>query len=303
MSYSSQIKEELIKHIGTSRHCQLAELAAIVIFAGEYVKDESGKIVAIRFLTENEGVIRKCFTLLKKTIIMERDLDCGPLSKAAKRQGYCVSREDIPEFDRLIEALASELLTQKACCRRAYLRGAFIAAGTVSDPEKSYHLEISCPNKIQAALLVELFESFDIVSKEIMRQKNCSVYIKDGSMISETLNVMEAHVAMMELENARILKEMRNRVNRKVNCEAANINKTVSASVKQTELIRMLMRAKEFNALPDSLKDMAYLRIEYPDATLKELGDLSSPPIGKSGVNHRLRKLCDEARRLEGGEL
>ncbi|WP_320977374.1 DNA-binding protein WhiA, partial [Enterocloster asparagiformis] len=117
------------------------------------------------------------------------------------------------------------------------------------------------------------------------------VYIKEGSQIVDILNVMEAPVALMELENIRIVKEMRNSVNRQVNCETANINKTVSAAVKQMDDIRYIQAVIGLDGLPDNLREMALVRLERPDATLKELGEALNPPVGKSGVNHRLRKL------------
>ena len=182
--------------------------------------------------------------------------------------------------------------------KRAYIRGAFLAAGSMSDPSKSYHFEIVCDEEEQAEYLKELMSGFELDGKVVQRKKNYVVYLKEGSQIVDILNVMEAHVALMELENVRIMKEMRNSVNRKVNCETANINKTVSAAVKQTEDIRYIQDTVGFEKLSEGLKDVALTRLAYPDATLKELGELLENPIGKSGVNHRLRKLSEIAEKL-----
>ena len=183
------------------------------------------------------------------------------------------------------------ILVQQTCCKRAFLRGAFMASGSISDPNKSYHFEIVARTLQQAQLLTELMNSFEADAKIVERKNHYVAYVKEGSQIVDMLNVMEAYVSLMNLENVRILKEMRNTVNRKVNCETANINKTVSAAVKQIEDIRKIQSRMGFDELPESLREMAELRLQYPDATLKELGEYLDPPVGKSGVNHRLRKL------------
>ena len=161
----------------------------------------------------------------------------------------------------------------------------------MSDPNRSYHFEIACRDEKQAETLAEIMDSFDISLKTIIRKNHPVVYLKEGSLIVEALNVMEAHVALMDFENSRILKDMRNSLNRRVNCETANIGKTVTAAVKQTDDIQAVMRMPEYKSLPYGIKQIADLRLKYPDASLKELGEMCDPPIGKSGVNHRLRKL------------
>lgn len=168
----------------------------------------------------------------------------------------------------------------------------------MSDPDKSYHFEIVCGTLKQAEYLKNMINSFEMDAKIVKRKKSYVVYLKEGSQIVDILNIMEAHVALLELENVRIMKEMRNTVNRKVNCETANINKTVSASVRQMEDIIYIRDNIGFDKLPDGLKDVALTRLTYPDATLKELGGLLENPIGKSGVNHRLRKLSEIAEKL-----
>ena len=192
------------------------------------------------------------------------------------------------------------VVTQQACCRRAFIRGAFLAAGSISDPEKFYHFEIVCASMEKAEQLKEIIATFSIEAKIVVRKKYYVVYIKEGSQIVEILSVMEAPVALMELENIRILKEMRNSVNRQVNCETANINKTVSAAVKQLEDIEYIRDTVGLDYLPESLAEIAQARLERPDATLKELGEALSPPVGKSGVNHRLRKVSAIAENLRG---
>lgn len=188
-------------------------------------------------------------------------------------------------------SIVGNLVVQQVCCRRSFLRGAFLATGSISDPEKSYHFEIVCATMAKAEQLRAIMATFDIEAKIIRRKRYFVVYIKEGSQIVDILNVMEAHVALMNLENVRILKEMRNSVNRRVNCETANINKTVSAAVKQVEDITYIRDTVGFGKLAEGLEEIALKRLEHPEATLKELGLMLNPPVGKSGVNHRLRKL------------
>ena len=187
------------------------------------------------------------------------------------------------------------LLIQQSCCKRAYIRGAFLAGGSISDPNKSYHFEIVCRSIPQAEQLRDVINSFDMDAKIVARKKYQVVYLKEGSQIVDILNIMEAHVALMNLENVRILKEMRNSVNRKVNCETANISKTVNAAVKQLADIEYIRETAGLSYLPENLKEMALLRLEYPDAPLAELGTYLNPPVGKSGVNHRLRRISEMA--------
>ena len=281
MSFSQKIKEELVRAGSSSRHCMLAELAAIYDFCGKPSEETDGKMV---ISSENELAVRKCFTLLKKTFNMNKDFS-----------GLSVIIDDPKEADRVRSAIRVTLDTMRSCCRRAYIRGAFLAAGSVSDPEKSYHLEIVCQQMRQAHFLAELLKSFDIEAKITDRKKHFVLYVKDGTKIVEMLNVMGAHVGLMDFENMRILKDMRNLVNRKVNCETANIGKTVTAAQRQIDEIGKLMNSDLYVSLSPELKEMANLRVSNPEMTLTELGKLCRPPIGKSGVNHRLRKLSQMA--------
>lgn len=280
MSFSKQIKDELTKHISPARHCQIAELSALYRFLVK-VNGNSRDLLSLK--CDNEELSRKYFTLIRKTFNIDDD-----------------SKENAQEAEK---ALNSETILFKSCCKRAFLRGAFLAVGSMSDPEKSYHLEYACQENSDAELIQDLLKSFDIEAKVFKRKNTFVVYIKDGSQIVETLSVMEAHVALMDFENMRIIKEMRNTVNRKVNCETANINKTVSAAQKQIDEIKVLMGSAEYKGLPDPLKEIAQIRIEYPEASFTELGELCDPKVGKSGINHRLRKLSEMASRIKGGEL
>ncbi|MDE7259550.1 MAG: DNA-binding protein WhiA, partial [Lachnospiraceae bacterium] len=194
-----------------------------------------------------------------------------------------------------LEMPVSSLLIKNSCCARAYLRGAFLCIGSMSDPAKGYHLEYVCTDSVQARQLCDMMREFQIDAKTIKRKKYDVVYLKEGAGIVDLLNVMGAHVSLMNLENLRIVKEMRNSINRRVNCETANISKTVTAASKQIEDILLIRDKYGFENIPDNLRQMAEIRLEYPDAALKELGEYLEPPVGKSGVNHRLRRLSEIA--------
>ena len=189
-------------------------------------------------------------------------------------------------------------MLERDCCKRAYIRGAFLASGSVSDPQKSYHLEIVCQQKERAEVIRQVMRDLDMDARIVTRKKNDVVYLKEGEQILSFLASIGATQHLFAMENVRILKEMRNNLNRQVNCETANLNKTVSAAVRQMEDIRYIECCGEFKNLPDNLRSMAEIRLEYPDASLKELGELLTPPVGKSGVNHRLRKLSEIADKL-----
>ena len=286
MSFSAEVKEELAKHISPARHCQMAELSAMLHYAGQYGLMEDGTLT-IGFQSENEAVLRKGFTLLKKAYNIDTVIGVKGQKKA-----------DLLAIMGDLSGPADTSLLKQACCRRAFIRGAFLSCGSISDPTKGYHLEFVCNNRTQAEQLQEIIGQFDIEAKIVCRKKYFVVYVKEGAGIVELLNIMEAHVALMNLENLRILKEMRNSINRRVNCEAANIQKTVQASTRQVEDIIYLRDYYGFSRLPDNLREMAEVRLAYPDAALKELGEYLSPPVGKSGVNHRLRKLSELAEKL-----
>ena len=312
MSFSSSVKDELSRQMPGARHCQIAETAAILSLCGR-VKISASDHFWIEIHTENVAVARKYFTLLKKTFNISTDVSIRSGINPGRSRTYIVAVREHEEALKVLQAvklinsqgeigenlsLIRNVVLQNACCRRAFIRGAFLAAGSISAPEKFYHFEIVCPTEPKAEQLKNIIATFDIEAKIVPRKKYYVVYIKEGSQIVDILNVMEAPVSLMELENIRIVKEMRGSVNRQVNCETANINKTVSAAVKQIEDIRFIQSVAGLSGLPESLQEMARIRLERPEATLKELGEALEPPVGKSGVNHRLRKLSLVAEEL-----
>lgn len=281
MSFSSDIKEELARQHTKSRHCQIAELAAMIMQEGRISTNPCG----LSFETENQVLLQKYAMLLKYAC----DID---VSKPLESE----------DCKRVVEAIQG-LYLEKSCCKRAFIRGAFMASGSMTDPTKAYHFEIVCRTMEQASRLQELMCDFETEPKIIERKNYYVVYLKEGSQIVDMLNVMEAYVSLMKLENVRILKEMRNTVNRKVNCETANIGKTVTAAVKQIADIEFIRDTEGLDSLPISLREMAKVRLEHPEASLKDLGKFLNPPVGKSGINHRLRKLAaiaDDIRQTRG---
>ncbi len=306
LTFSGEVKEELSKNLAEKEHCRIAEIAAIIGMCGK-VSIDSRERYSIKVRTENVSVARKYFTLLRKTF----NIDTETLVSANKSKGHTTYTVIIKGHEDAMRVLRETKLMdgdgeiseefsiiRRPCCKRAYLRGAFLAAGSISNPEKSYHIEIVCANRKRANQIKMLINGFRLDSKVILRKNSYVVYLKEGSQIVDLLNVIEAPISLMKMENVRILKEMRNTVNRKVNCETANIHKTVSAAAKQAEDIAFIQKTIGVSKLPDTLQEVARLRLAHPEASLKELAELSTSEIGKSGINHRLRKLSEIAEEL-----
>ena len=312
MSFSKEVKEELSRQLPGGRHCCIAETAAIISLCG-HVKISSQDRFSVKIHTENIAVARKYFTLLKKTFNIVAEITIRQNAYLKKGRTYTITVNNHEEAVKILTtckllddgdivenmSVYDNTVIMNSCCKRAFVRGAFIASGSISTPEKFYHFEIVCNSYDKAVQLSDLIKSFDIESKIVERKKYFVVYIKDGAGIVDILNVMEAHVALMNLENVRILKEMRNSVNRKVNCETANLNKTVAAAVKQTMDIKYIQDTVGLSILPEALRQLAEIRLDNPDVSLKELGALLDPPVGKSGVNHRLRKISEISKNLQ----
>ena len=290
MSFSSNVKDELCKQYSKSRHCQLAEIAGILELTGNLNDNFNLEIE-----TDNAALIEKYAVLMKTAFSLDitKPISREETLRILAALKWINNRNEI--HLPINEQRTNGLLVQKTCCKRAFIRGAFLASGSMSDPNKSYHFEIVGKTSEQAIQLKELMNAFETDAKIVERKGHHVVYLKEGAQIVDMLNVMEAYVSLMNLENVRILKEMRNSVNRQVNCETANLNKTVSAAVRQIEDINILQQAIGLDNLPENLREIAYLRLEYQDAPLKDLGQYLDPPVGKSGVNHRLRRLSELA--------
>lgn len=311
MSFSSKVKGELSLHFGNGRHCEIAEAAAFVNICGQI--GGFGSHFCLKIQSENFLAIKKCFTLCRNTFNIKPDLSIKSSGKKRGTRVYTLLVRQHQQAEPILRATgllhaenAQDCIERRIyppvvssiCCRRAFIRGAFIAAGSVSDPEKNYHLEFVLGERSMAEQLRELINSFELDAKMVERKEHFVVYLKEGEQIVDLLNVMGAPLALMDLENVRIVKEVRNDVNRRVNCETANLNKVVGAAVKQLEDIAYIEKTIGLSNLPEQLEEMARIRLEYPDKSLKELGSYFMTPVGKSGVNHRLRKISSIAETL-----
>lgn len=311
MSFSMEVKQELFRVIPQARHCKIAELSALMAESGKIDVDKSGHF-HIKLQTESGYVARKCDLLFQRLCALRPMVSVRTAKGKQKPAQYLIEICGDTAVKQVLELLklkasgtdgqlaADGMVTVHTCCKRAFLRGAFLASGSVSNPQKSYHFEISVPEERRAEQLVALIRSFEVDAKLIVRKNYYVVYVKEGAQVAELLNIMEAHVALMQFENVRIVKDVRNSVNRQVNCETANLSKTVNAARKQYEDIVLIRDSVGLQALSENLEEVARLRLEYPEASLIELGELLSPKLGKSGVNHRLKKISEYAERLRG---
>lgn len=306
MSFSSKAKSEICRTVPKTRCCKISELAALLYTCGTIQFIGKNK-VNLKVNTENASIARKVFTLIKSLYNTQPEILVRRNKRLRKNNIYILIVPQVNIAQKILEDtlimykdkdnninfnfMIDSGLISTECCKRSFLRGAFLGGGSVSDPEKAYHLEFVANTKEYGTSLCQLIQSFNLHSKLIERKKNYVVYIKEGEHIVDLLNLIGAHTALLNLENIRIYKDMRNNINRLVNCETANLSKTINASVRQIKKIEYIRDQIGFDKLPPSLKEIAEIRLNHPHASLRELGEMLDPPIGKSGVNHRLRKL------------
>jgi cell division protein WhiA len=311
VSFASETKKELTT-LEMKDCCTKAELSALIRMNGSLSFSNRKLVVDIQ--TENAAIARRIYTLIKKNFDVPVELLVRKKMRLKKNNVYIVrlakqAKEILEQLSILSEGFTfahdiSKDLVKKKCCRRSYLRGAFLAGGSVNNPEtSSYHLEIASMYKEHNDALCELMNTFDLNSKTLERKKGFITYLKEAEKITEFLNIVGAHNALMHFEDIRIVRDMRNSVNRLVNCETANLNKTIGASIRQVENIRFIEKTVGLQILPEKLREIAELRVQFQDVTLKELGDMvSGGSISKSGINHRLRKIDEIADKIRLGE-
>lgn len=302
MSFSSDAKLELARLLPSERCCALAELGAILRAEGWSPPEGAG---GFAFTVGSPAAARKVYLLLKGVGFPgQASIERG--SRLGQRRAYRVSLsgQARPLIAAVEEVLGGSLegasIPQRECCRAAYLRGAFICRGSLSTPARDYHFEVSADRPDTARSVVAALRSFDLPARSARRKSVYVAYLKESEAIVAALSLMGAHGALLEFENVRIVKGMRNHVNRLVNCETANVDKTVNAATSQLEAIRFLERTRGLGALPAPLREVALLRLEHPYASLRELGELLTPPVTKSGVSYRMKKierLAEKARR------
>ncbi|MEB3103176.1 DNA-binding protein WhiA [Ferviditalea candida] len=310
MSFASQTKKELTM-IEADACCEKAELSALIRMNGSV--EVSNQRIQLDVSTENAAIARRIYSLVKKLFGIQAELMVRKKMRLKKNNVYIVR---IPE--RIQEILSElhivstgfqftpgidEKIIENHCCRRAYLRGAFLAGGSVNNPEgSSYHLEIFSMYEEHCQSVCDLANSFDLNARCLERKKGYICYIKEGERIIEFLNIIGAHQALFKFEDVRIMRDMRNSVNRIVNCETANLNKTVGAAVRQIENIRLLEKEIGLENLPEKLREVAEVRLQHPDINLKEVGELLKDKVSKSGVNHRLRKIDELAEKIRNSK-
>lgn len=309
MSFAAQTKKELTM-VEADTCCERAELSALIRMNGS-VSVSSRKVV-LDISTENAAIARRIYSLVKKHFEVHTELLVRKKMRLKKNNVYIVRiptrvQEILSELRIVSEGFVfndgiDKNIIKKSCCKRSYLRGAFLAGGSVNNPEgSSYHLEISSMYEEHCEALVELANKFDLNARCIERKKGFVFYIKEGEKIIELLNIVGAHQALFKFEDVRIMRDMRNSVNRIVNCETANLNKTIGAAVRQIDNIRLLQREIGLNNLPDKLREVAEIRLQHPDMNLKEVGEMLKGSVSKSGVNHRLRKIDELAEKIRNG--
>src|SRR5690625_2697672 len=311
MSFASVIKKE-ITSIESDTCCKQAELAALIRMNGVISVSRDQYVLDVQ--TENAAIARRIYTLIKSLYALPMELLVRKKMKLKKNNVYIVRmKKDVDAFLSDLDILKqpytlkrdiSAKYVLKDCCKRAYLRGAFLAGGSINNPEtSSYDLEIYNAYEEHNEALCDLLNGFELRARKLERKKGYIVYMKEAEKITAFLSIIGAHNAVFKFEDVRIVRDMRNSVNRIVNCETANLNKTIGAAFRQIQNIQMIDDTIGLDQLPEKLREIAVLRVQHQDISLKELGELvANGKISKSGVNHRLKKIDEIADRLRRGE-
>ncbi len=297
MSFASEIKDELFEVYNKAQHCKIAELSSYINHLCDY--DERNLRSGMFFYCDDERHAKKIARLIfeifeykcqyyenKNTYIIE-------ISDSMLVLKILTVTGSLQGFDR--ESPINPVTVKRDCCKRAYIRTAFLINGSVTDPFKDYHIEFADREYYHAYGLKKLLEDFGIIAGIVERKNYYVVYVKNSEQISDLLNVMAAHTALLKLENIRVVKDVRNNINRKVNCETSNSAKTARAAARELKAIRFLAQSGRFRELSQKLKETADLRAEFPELSYAELGRRLNPPVGKSGVYHRLQKIIEIA--------
>lgn len=307
MSFSKDVRNELSRIIPEKSCCQKAELSALLTLRGDIIQREGERYLITS--SENATPARKIYRLLKESYGLSSAVRIQEKKRFNKNRIYVVETH-MPTNDAFLCELGLSSkgvkinrqvnwsLLSKNCCKKAYLRGVFISRGFINRPEGNYHLEMVMNDSHMASDLQKVLLKMGVEARVSERKNNLMLYIKESEKIVDFLRIVEASKALMDFENVRIVKSMRNQVNRQVNCETANLAKTVEASVRQVEMIERLIAKVGIKGLPTTLRDLAILRIDYPDSTLKELGIMLDPPLTKSGMAYRMKKLESFAEKI-----
>lgn len=310
MSFASEMKNELTR-IEVDEMNAKAELSALIRMNGALSLSNQQFVINVQ--TENATTARRIYSLIRRVFNVEVEILVRKKMKLKKNNIYiCRTKMKAKEILDSLGILKNGIFThdidpemiQDDEMRRSYMRGAFLAGGSVNNPEtSSYHLEIFSQYESHSEGLTKLMNSYGLNAKHHERKKGSITYLKEAEKISDFLSLIGGYQALLKFEDVRIVRDMRNSVNRLVNCETANLNKTVSAAMKQVESIKLIDEEIGLDNLPDRLREIAKIRVEHQEISLKELGEMvSNGPISKSGVNHRLRKLNELADKIRNGE-
>ncbi len=305
MSFSSDCKEELCRVPCDKACCRLAELSALYMTLGALSLLGHGRL-SVQFTVESPAVARRVFVLLQKEAQIVAQLHYVTHARFGGRR-KCVLTVGPAQAPALLERLgmmdagadgaptlrstAPRVKLQRDCCRRAFLRGALLGCGTLTNPEQSYHLEFSARDEALRLNIAKCLQSLGVPVKRTARRGVVSLYCKQSDQIADILTAAGAHRAVTKLESLKVQRQVLGSVNRAINCDGANLRKQMNASARQLELIGRLTASERFAALPPALQQVARARTQAPDMSLEELGQTLTPPIGKSGVNHRMRRL------------
>lgn len=283
MSFSSDIKEELTK-VNNLKNIKILESEFLgYILTGNTTNNDN----ILEFITENEFNIERFYKIL-----FNLRIEYEPNIRGKVFVATIEKNEKVENFMQIKVDKDEEI-------QKAIVKGSFLGAGSITDPNKQYHLEIIFQEKNNAEYILNICKSFGVVLKLLENKDRYCLYIKDAEEISKFLALIGANKGVLDFEDVRVTKEIKNNVNRLVNCETANINKIINASVAQVNDIKLIQNLKKFDELPDYLREIAIVRLENPDASLKALGEMLENPIGKSGVNHRLKKIHEIAEELK----
>jgi len=298
LSYSAMLKSQLAgADKARARHCLIAELYAIIKLGAKTTEKHDESFILVQ--TENVFLAIRCFELLEALFGFRAEASIRTSSKSKKR--YYLIYIASESATQVLEEFNNEAIFKRSCCKQVYLRGAFLTCASISDPGKNYHLEFVLSSRAMALEVMDVLNGFGISAGIVVRKKNHVVYLKNGEKIAQVLGIIGARKSLLDFENLRIFKTVSNEINRKVNCETANIAKTAKAFVSFQEDIEYIESVYGTTHLPTQLIEIARIKLEHPSATLKELGEMLNPPISKSGVNHRLRKISEIAEKLRGG--
>lgn len=313
MSFASETKKELVQ-IQSDDCCAKAELSALIRMNG--VISLSNRGLVLDFATENAAIARRTLQLIKQLFDTEVDLLSRKKMQLKKNNVYIIrikknARDIATELGIMSESVGFVLgiakdLVEYDCCKRAYMRGAFLAGGSVNNPEtSSYHFEISTLDEELANDLKDLLNVFNLNARVLERKKGYITYIKEAEKISDFLRVIEAYNAVLNFEDVRIVRDIRNSENRLNNCEIANETKTIAAAQRQIENIELIDFVYGIDSLPERLQHVAKLRLEFPEENLSYLSEISNErglKLTKSGINHRMRKLSEMAEEIRDNQ-